>query len=365
MKDNATLLESLMLTKTIDIQKGPIFGEDPAPLPFPFDYGRIKGMMLGLAIGDAMGNTSEAMSPEQRKARYGEIRGYLPNRHAQGRPVGLSSDDSQLAFWSLEQMIVDQGMDPAHIADRFTRHPIYGMGATVREFLHHYHSGQPWHQCGPQSAGNGAVMRIAPVVIPHLKEPSPLLWADTALLAMLTHNDAAAIASCIGFTAILWDLLHMIAPPEPIWYLRRFMDAVEGLEMDLRYHSRAPGQEGFQGTLQEYVIQSIITAWSRRLSVVEACHIWYSGAYLLETMPSVLYILMQAGHDPEEAIIRAVNDTWDNDTIAAMVGAAVGALHGMQSLPKRWLDGLVGTTGSDAPGTMCRTLDEAEQVFVL
>lgn len=35
----------------------------------------------------------------------------------------------------------------------------------------------------------------------------------------------------------------------------------------------------------------------------------------------------------EEAIIQTVNDTHDNDTIAAIVGAAVGALHGEGALP--------------------------------
>jgi ADP-ribosylglycohydrolase len=43
-------------------------------------------------------------------------------------------------------------------------------------------------------------------------------------------------------------------------------------------------------------------------------------------VPTVIYILMRHGHDPEEAIVRAVNDTKDNDTVAAIVGAAVGAL---------------------------------------
>jgi ADP-ribosyl-[dinitrogen reductase] hydrolase len=71
---------------------------------------------------------------------------------------------------------------------------------------------------------------------------------------------------------------------------------------------------------------------------------WYSGAYLLETVPTVIYILMRHGHDPEEAIVRAVNDTKDNDTVAAIVGAAVGALHGRSGLPARWIDNLLGRT---------------------
>ena len=41
--------------------------------------------------------------------------------------------------------------------------------------------------------------------------------------------------------------------------------------------------------------------------MLEACDDWYSGAYLLETVPSVLYILMRHAHDPEEAIVRAAS----------------------------------------------------------
>ena len=51
-------------------------------------------------------------------------------------------------------------------------------------------------------------------------------------------------------------------------------------------------------------------------------------AYLLETVPSVLYAPMRYAGDPEEALVRSVNDAKDNDTVAAIVGAAVGALHG-------------------------------------
>ena len=50
---------------------------------------------------------------------------------------------------------------------------------------------------------------------------------------------------------------------------------------------------------------------------------------------SVAVLLGMAVRVLEEAIVRAVNDTRDNDTIAAIVGAAVGALHGKSALPDR------------------------------
>ena len=45
---------------------------------------RYLGCLLGLAIGDALGNTTEGMLPAQRRQRYGEIRDHLANSHADG-----------------------------------------------------------------------------------------------------------------------------------------------------------------------------------------------------------------------------------------------------------------------------------------
>jgi len=78
-------------------------------------------------------------------------------------------------------------------------------------------------------------------------------------------------------------------------------------------------------------------------------------------VPSALYILARHAGDPEEALVRAVNDTKDNDTIAAIVGAAVGALHGAAALPVRWVGGLPGKTRADDEGEVQRILAAARE----
>jgi hypothetical protein len=105
----------------------------------------------------------------------------------------------------------------------------------------------------------------------------------------------------------------------------------------------------------EIVDTEVRRALDEQLSVRDACGRWYSGAFLLETVPSALYILARHAGNPETAIMRAVNDTKDNDTIAAIVGAAVSALHGRLALPSRWVDGLLGRTagGNRAWGSDC------------
>ncbi len=97
--------------------------------------------------------------------------------------------------------------------------------------------------------------------------------------------------------------------------------------------------------------------------MLDAADSWHSGAFLLETVPSVVYILMRHGRDPEEAIVRAVNDTKDNDTVAAIVGAAVGALHGRTALPKRWIDNLLGRTTDCDDGRVFELLESAALKF--
>lgn len=56
------------------------------------------------------------------------------------------------------------------------------------------------------------------------------------------------------------------------------------------------------------------------------------------------HILCRHAADPEDAIIRAVNASKENDIIAAIVGAVDGALYGKVGLPHRWVEGLLGRT---------------------
>ena len=343
----------------IAIRSEDFLASDPAPLPDEVEFDRVEGMLWGLAVGDSLGVTSEGLRPVDRQEFFGEVRDYLPLRNT-SRREGIPSDDTQMAFWTLEQILEDGEFVPENLAERFATERIYGMGSTVGAFRKAWErGGRPWWQCGQPSAGNGALMRIAPMVVPHLRHPSPLLWEETALCSALTHNDTASIASCVAFVAMLWDLLVMREPPEPSWWVERFVEVARPLETDTVYRPRAPHIEPFAGSLTQFVEERLPPAHERGLTTLEACESWYSGAYLLETVPCVLYILMCHGDNAEEAIVRAVNDTRDNDTIGAIVGAAVGALHGRKALPERWLRAHTGRTRADDDGRIPEMIEAA------
>jgi len=122
-------------------------------------------------------------------------------------------------------------------------------------------------------------------------------------------------------------------------------------------------ERNWSGALSTFVEDQVPPALARGASVREACDRWGSGAYLLKTIPSVLFILARHAGDPEEAIVRAVTDTSDNDTIAALVGAAVGALHGRQAIPERWIAGLSGRTRDADHGHVFELIEAASARF--
>ena len=358
-RDNATLLRQLLAEGGIDLRRGELLGQAPAPLPECWD--RVEGMLLGIAVGDALGNTTEGMRPADRRAQHGEIRDYLP--HWRSKELARPTDDTQMAFWTLDQLLVDRGLVPHRLAQRFASERIFGIGSAVSAAMQAVRLGyRPWYQCGTRSAGNGALMRIAPMLVPYLREPSTDLWADTALSAIVTHNDAASTSACLAFVAMLWDLLGMEASPEPGWWRRRYVELARDLEGDTEYEPRGGAYRGvFSGPLWRFVDERLADAEARGLTALEACDEWHSGAYLLETVPSVLYILARHGADPQEAIVRAVNDTKDNDTIAAIVGAAAGALHGASALPERWVAQLPGYTRVYDEGEVQRVIGRARE----
>ena len=361
---NQDILSNLFEQGKINLRRGSIFDHTPEPMPDNFDFDRIEGMMLGLAIGDSLGRTTEGRLPSIRRARYGKIKDYIPTRRANGQPIGVPSDDTQLAFWTLEQILKDRGFIPDNVAKRFTRNRIFGIGSAVRRFLSNYKSGRPWYESGPKSAGNGALMRIAPMIMAHFESPSSNLWVDTALSAMITHNDSGSIAGCVSFVNILWQLLRMDSAPRQEWWLETYVDVAKDLELNKKYRPRGGDFMDYEGPIWRFAEEKVGDAYRHNVPMRKAFKSWYSGAYLLETIPCVLFILMKYGDDLEEAIVRAVNDTKDNDTIAAIVGAAVGALHGKKAIPERWISKLSGRTREKDEGKIFELLDTARKFGV-
>ena len=324
MIDNTDLLHDLIVNKTIRLNHGAILNNTPENLSEYFSFDKIEGMLLGAAIGDSLGASTEGLSPTERKKRYGEIKDYLPCKRSGNKAVGTPTDDTQLTFWTLKQLIYDGGFVPDNIAKRFCKHHIIGMGRAVGAFIDNYKDGKKaWYEAGTDNLGNGTLMRISPIVVPYLRRASTSMYADAALDAMLSHNSFANTACCITWVRLLWDLLSMKSSPDPKWWSDTYCSIAEQLEGHTVLSFNSIRYADFHGSLWQFVDKAVNDALDANMPVAEACAGWGSGGRITQTVPSVLYILAKHAHAPEEAIIRAVNDTSDNDTIGSIVGAAV------------------------------------------
>jgi hypothetical protein len=81
VSENRAILEMLFRSGEIALERSPLLDRAPEPLPSTFSFDKIDGMMLGLAIEDAIGITTESWLPAERQATYGEIRDYRGEDH--------------------------------------------------------------------------------------------------------------------------------------------------------------------------------------------------------------------------------------------------------------------------------------------
>lgn len=121
-----------------------------------------------------------------------------------------------------------------------------------------------------------------------------------------------------------------------------FISTLKERETAFNYRTRVPAYPDFEGSLWQFLEQYLLQPDRMTLPLLEALD-WYSGAFLLETVPTSLLILMRYANDPEQAMLRAVNDTKDNDTIAAIVAPSSAPCTGRSSYRARgskgWLAG--------------------------
>lgn len=364
MTSNQGTLERLLASGDIDLARGPLF-DRALPARPDQDFGRVEGMLLGLAIGDALGRPLAGLPADERRQCLDAADGYQPNPLAGGRAVGLPSDETQLAFWTLEQVCRDGALKPRRLMERLAEGRIFGVGPSTREALEAFRVGAlPWERCGLKVPGSGALPRLAPLLLPHLAAGGTDLWVDLALATLLTHNDSAALSAGLAWGALLWELLAIPETPAAAWWEDRFQAAVQGLEIDPTYRLGGPAFRGEgRDTLAGHLARCLRRADAEGWDAVQAGAAWGSGSSLLEVMPTVLFILGRHADDPREALRQAVLASAAADRAAALVGMAVGALHGHDAFPAPWVQDLLGRTAADDDGQVFRLLALAGRRF--
>lgn len=253
------------------------------------DRGRFRGALLGLAIGDAVGTTLEFCPP----GSFEPIRDMVgggPFRLEAGR----WTDDTSMALCLAESLLACGGMNLQDQAERYLRWYRHGywsskgycfdIGNATREALERFEAtGEPLSGSSHEySAGNGSIMRLAPVVLYHAQDRQTALAAAQAS-SRTTHQAAACLEACESLASYLWTLLQGEQPP-----------------------AQTQPAQLVRGT-----------------------------GYVVESLEAALWAFEHASSF-EEAVLRAANLGDDADTTAAITGQLAGAWYGVRAIPQHW-----------------------------
>lgn len=280
---------------------------------------RFAGVLLGTAIGDALGLPMEGMGPEAVARTFPLI-----DRYALLGRTGFVSDDTEQSALVAQSLARHPTELDAflHAFKRslfgwFLRLP-WGIGmGTLKACLR---IGLGFRNTGSWSAGNGAAMRAA-IVGAFLFDQGRQrrTWSDA--LARTTHVSLPAVEGA-RFVAELTAVL--IRDPATLSLEQYVMRAIGALRDDsiLRVVGLALRLEKAGCKLPEAVR-----------------HLGNSG-FVCQSVAMATFCFLRHGRDPETAIVTAIRAGGDTDSNAAIVGAWVGALHGERALPSRLVEAL-------------------------
>lgn len=298
---------------------------------------RVAGCLLGGAVGDALGRAREGRNPG------GEwITDYQPWHGWISGPKGTITDDTQFTMWLLQSLVQTDNLEPEDLVMRFTSETVRGIGQTTLAFVTNVKIGQKqWFESGVPGAGNGVAMRSSPVGLFFREDPAALKLASI-LQSVVTHDDPMAVASGI-ITAHAVAALLGTAPRdlEPLEVRQEFCvrlaDLIRGMEAAGNYltrNTREPAtlEQRFREDLPRWLAEN-----PEPLAVNER---YWSGAYVLESLPHAFYCFLRTPTDFRETLLQAVNTSHDSDTVAAIACNLSGALNGVSAIPQAYLEEL-------------------------
>ncbi len=261
---------------------------------------RARGSFLGLAVGDALGATTEFMTPAEIKAEFG-IHRRITGGGWLGLKPGQVTDDTEMALCIGRAVDVARGWDIEEIANHFVgwmRGKPVDIGATVRRGIRDYMlNGTLARPLNDWDAGNGAAMRMAPVALTTLGSEE-LLTRCALEQAHITHNHPLSDAACIYIGRMVHQAL-LGADRFALHALTRQLCREFPNFRFNNYRGRASG-------------------------------------YIVETMQTVFHFLFSTATF-EECLLGVVNQGGDADTTGAIAGTIAGAFYGPQAIPPRWI----------------------------
>ncbi len=250
---------------------------------------RIQGSLLGFACGDALGATTEFMTPEEIREEIGVLRDITGGGWLDLEP-GEVTDDTQMMTCVARSLAASNGIpDYRDMADRLLAWLDSGpkdVGSACRKGLESYRAAGRLGNGDNETLGNGGVLRVLPFAL------AGLSWQDAVRHSELTHGGSV--------------------------YVRHVQSYITAVSAALSGCDKREVTNQFRGLKpRPYLIEN--------------------GGDVGNTLRSVK-VHFHVTDSFEECVIRAANAGGDADSVAALAGGLAGAYYGVQAIPAGWLE---------------------------
>ena len=280
---------------------------------------RARGSLIGLAVGDALGVPLEFKSP----GTFEPVEDMIGGGSFNLKP-GEWTDDTSMALCLAESLIEKQELDPVDQLERYTRWyreghlsvkgRCFDIGNTTKEALHKFEEiHEPY--CGPtyeRSAGNGSIMRLAPVPIFYFSSPEYAV-VNAGESSRTTHGHILTVDACRYMAGIIIGammghkkkqiLSYRYCPVSGFWDAHELAPEIDEIACGSFKHKNPPEILG--------------------------------SGYVVKSLEAALWAFYNSSNF-EEGALTAVNLGDDADTTGAVYGQIAGAYYGESGIPESW-----------------------------
>lgn len=332
-------------------------------------FSRAYGALAGLALGDALGMPTQAMSPEQIRAVYGTITGLVDGDasqpYAPGMPAGSVTDDTEQALLIASLLVRGRGTSSGRVAldagefahallawedSMRERGSLDLLGPSTKAALERVRAGEDPLSVGGAGTTNGAAMRVTPIGIAmstaDLEAFADAVWSS----CQVTHatrqgfQSAALVAAAVS--------MGIDAPRSPSLDLRSL------LWKALTYVDSLPERGAWTPD------PDVVAATRRAMQLVAnpassslECLIEQVGTSVASAQAIPMAFALLARDPSPQALLDAANIGGDTDTIGAIAGAILGAALGFEVFVGRGLAQVELASHLDLPSVALELLE--------
>ncbi len=319
---------------------------------------RARGALLGLAVGDALGTTYEferVDQPAYPTLATGPATDVV-GRGPFGLPAGAITDDTQLAVCLARSLADRGGFEAADVARRYVAwmEGAFDIGNQTGGALRRIAAGQEdagvatWRASAHHAAGNGSLMRTAPLAVALAGAPPQALLDAAIAESMITHADPRCALACAAFDAAIAYGVRDSGDANAMFTAAQEGLAAGTLRLALAWAHEDPVERELVTHARIALEADLAAAAAADPGVYTELHLHRTAGFVRVAFRLAFWHLL---HTPSwrAALVDVASRGGDADTNAAIVGALLGARDGASAIPEAWRFRVLSATQRGTP----------------